>query len=263
MAAHLLTISLNYVDPTKYCGWNGKLEDTHIDALKFQSRLLKKGFSLYELKDNSATIINLIETIFQLSEITSEGDLVVIAYSGHGAQCFETTVEEDGFNFDQAWCLFDGLFKDNNLKRCLAFFKKGVRVVLFSDSCHSGSMYKSISAYQSYTIKAIPKNIENQITPDGLALKLIMSKRKEEKIVCGLKYFGGCRENQYSISTGYGGVFTIAFFEVFDINPNDPYLTLYRKLISSGKMPPEQTPTYYNNRKRLKDFDYKRAFWYE
>jgi len=253
----LLTINLNRVSPLSYNGWNGELSDTDTDAGNIQLAL--HNFEITELKDSTASISNVIHAIYDLAQETKAGDLAVIYYSGHGAESYDTVQEENGFNFDQAWCLFDGLFKDNQVKQCLSFFKKGTRVVLISDSCHSGSMYKSGIIQNNYIIKAIPKTVQGNLTPTNEAITILMQLKAASKIECALKYFGGCQENQYSFSTGSGGLFTKAFLKTLFSNPNHPYYTLYKKLLA--EMPQNQTPSYYNNKKSDKLFDTKKAFW--
>lgn len=253
----LLTINLNRVNQQIYNGWDGKLSDTDTDASKIQLAL--PNFEITELKDDTASISNVIYAIYDLAQQTKADDLAVIYYSGHGAEGYDTVIEENGFNFDQAWCLFDGLLKDNQMKQCLSFFKKGTRVVLISDSCHSGSMYRSGMVLNGYKIKAIPKTIQENLIPISEALMILTQLKATTKIECALKYFGGCQENQYSYSTGSGGLFTKAFLKTLFSNPNYPYYTLFKKLLA--EMPQNQTPAYYNNKKSDKLFDTKRAFW--
>ena len=52
---------------------------------------------------------------------------------------------------DEAWCLFDDIMIDDELRALWARFKPGVRIVMFSDSCHSGTMAREIALKASPT----------------------------------------------------------------------------------------------------------------
>jgi hypothetical protein len=43
---------------------------------------------------------------------------------------------------DETWCLFDGHLIDDYLRGALAKIASGVRVVVISDSCHSGTVIR-------------------------------------------------------------------------------------------------------------------------
>jgi hypothetical protein len=49
--------------------------------------------------------------------------------------------DEEDFT-DETWCLFDGQIVDDELYSLYAKFAKGVRILIFSDSCHSGTVAK-------------------------------------------------------------------------------------------------------------------------
>ena len=67
------------------------------------------------------------------------GDLFFLTYSGHGGQVTDINADEDDAQ-DETWCLFDGQLIDDELYAELTRFAKGVRVLVLSDSCHSGTV---------------------------------------------------------------------------------------------------------------------------
>lgn len=81
------------------------------------------------------------DEIFNLSRESYLGDFVMIYFSGHGTQIPDSIDdEEDGYS--ESWCLYDRCFIDNEINSLLCGFKSDVRVLLISDSCHSGSIAK-------------------------------------------------------------------------------------------------------------------------
>src|SRR4030065_82189 len=52
--------------------------------------------------------------------------------------------EDDGL--DETWCLYDGEFLDDELFELWTKFQPGVRILAFSDSCHSGTVLKMIKS---------------------------------------------------------------------------------------------------------------------
>ena len=43
---------------------------------------------------------------------------------------------------DEGWCLYDKFIRDKDFLHHLKLFKKGVRIVIVSDSCFSGGMLR-------------------------------------------------------------------------------------------------------------------------
>jgi hypothetical protein len=62
-------------------------------------------------------------------------------FSGHGGQTPDKNGDEaDGL--DETWCLYNGELIDDELYDQWRKFKKGVRILVLSDSCHSGTILK-------------------------------------------------------------------------------------------------------------------------
>jgi hypothetical protein len=84
------------------------------------------------------TRINAIEQeITAAAYDLAEGGFFLLTFSGHGYQ-----VEAGGSPaaFNQSWVLSDGDLFDQDLFRLFLHFKPGVRILVISDSCHSGTM---------------------------------------------------------------------------------------------------------------------------
>lgn len=93
--------------------------------------------------------------IFNLSNESVSGDFVLIYFSGHGTQIPHSHDDEDD-GYSESWCLYDRCFIDNEINNLLCSFKSGIRVLLISDSCHSGSIAKLFPGHPSnIKIKAV------------------------------------------------------------------------------------------------------------
>ena len=73
------------------------------------------------------------------------GDIFFFTYSGHGGQVPDTNDEEEGDSSDETWLAYDRQIVDDELYALWAKFKPGVRILVLSDSCHSGSVNKGIA----------------------------------------------------------------------------------------------------------------------
>jgi len=144
----VLTIGLNRVNPAKY-GSISPLRGCVNDARDMAKIALAKGFKFLPgssgpLEDSAATRMAVGNYIRAAAEILTDGDIFFVHYSGHGTQVDDTNSDEPDRQ-DEAWCLFDNIMIDDELRAFWARFKPGVRIVMFSDSCHSGTMAREIA----------------------------------------------------------------------------------------------------------------------
>ena len=65
-----------------------------------------------------------------------------LTYSGHGGQVPDVNGDEDDKK-DETWCLYDGQLIDDELYYELSRFAAGVRILVLSDSCHSGTVTRA------------------------------------------------------------------------------------------------------------------------
>jgi metacaspase-1 len=159
---HALVIGLNEVDPNHYDGWDGALNVCEADANKIQAYLKKQKFgNIKKLLTKEATRANVISALDDLAAKANSGDVVVIYYSGHGGnEIPDTNKDEDdpwSDRFDETWCLYDAQVIDDELYYHWRKFKKGVRIILMSDSCFSGDIAKLAVLTKRGPSKAMPK----------------------------------------------------------------------------------------------------------
>ena len=135
-----LHLGLNSVDSQKYDGWDGQLNACENDAKDMAAIAKSQKFSQSKLLlTKQAKSAALIDAMLDLARTMADGDFLLLTYSGHGGQVRdETGEEEDGM--DETWCLYDRQLIDDELYRLFGQFKSGVRILMLSDSCHSGTM---------------------------------------------------------------------------------------------------------------------------
>jgi hypothetical protein len=138
---YALAIGLNKVDPDHYGGWDGQLYGCEPDADDMQGIAASQGLNAEKLLTQHATRDAVLNKLGDLAEELKSGDLLVVSYSGHGGYLPDQNGDEtDGK--DETWCLYDGQLLDDELYGAWMKFGPGVRILVFSDSCHSGTVIK-------------------------------------------------------------------------------------------------------------------------
>ena len=94
------------------------------------------------LLTKKATRANVLAAMRAAAKTLQAGDLLFLTYSGHGGQVPDVTGEEDDKQ-DETWCLYDGQLIDDELYLELSRFAAGVRILVLSDSCHSGTVTRA------------------------------------------------------------------------------------------------------------------------
>ncbi len=134
-----LHLGLNAVSPAAYGGWSGPLAACEFDAKDMAALAKTRGIKTSVLLTPKATRAALLSGLRSAAKTLKSGDFFLLTYSGHGGQMPDTNADEDDGQ-DETWCLFDGQLLDDELYFELNRFAKGVRVLVLSDSCHSGSV---------------------------------------------------------------------------------------------------------------------------
>jgi hypothetical protein len=138
MATKALCIGIN-----DYPGTSNDLSGCVNDANDWADELTRRGFAVQRILNAAAKRSAMIETIGGLIQGAAKGDSLVITYSGHGTWVPDSSGDEpDGR--DEALCPYDlatkGALLDDDIHALFSRRAAGVRIVLISDSCHSGSV---------------------------------------------------------------------------------------------------------------------------
>ncbi len=267
-----LHIGLNGLDPAGYAGQSGLLTACENDARAMQAIANNKGYASQLLLTREATSAAVLDSIAQAASQLQPGDTFWITYSGHGGQVRDTNGDEtDGR--DETWCLYNRQVIDDELYAQWARFKPGVRLLILSDSCHSGTVAKALAltklraAGKVGTIRALPQGTEeliyqlNQQLYDGLQSGI--PKNIKASIRASVLLISGCQDDQYSCDGSVNGAFTQALLQVWNNGAfREGYPAFYRaicpRLLPCSGLP--QRPNYYLVGPKNPKFEAQRPF---
>lgn len=260
-----LHIGLNSVDPAGYGGWPGTLNACENDARDMEAIASARGFKTKVLLTKDATSTNVINFLKAAAKQLTKGDELFLTYSGHGGQVPDRNGDESSDGLDETWCLYDRQLVDDELYAFWALFQKGVRILMLSDSCHSGSVSKDVMKvlaggpqipirdaaavdYSAFRVKAIPPE---KLDPAYRAQQQVYDKIQKkypaaEKTPVGatVVLISGCQDNQTSLDGTKNGLFTEKLLTVWNNGTYKGTLKSFHKAIVA-QMPFTQTPNYF------------------
>jgi hypothetical protein len=274
-----LHIGLNSVDPKHYAGWSGDLLACEFDAKDMAALAAAQEMKPTVLLTKKATRARLLAAVRAAAKSLRSGDLFFLSYSGHGGQMPDVSGEEAD-KLDETWCLYDGELIDDELYNELGGFAAKVRVIVLSDSCHSGTVVRarvreigggaarsrmmppSIAAKTYAQHKDFYDGIQRKLARDAKSVRDLdpdaalaqahagassRLTRLVKKTKAAVVLISGCQDNQTSLDGARNGAFTGELLRVWDKGRFDPsggsYINLHAA-IKAG-MPPTQTPNFF------------------
>lgn len=254
---YAIVFGLNHVDPVHYDGWDGALGQPENDASVIYQIASGNGLESKIFQGNDVTRDNVIGSIREASRKLVEGDFLFVYYSGHGGQLPDMDGdEEDGL--DETWCLYDGELIDDELHLLWSEFKKDVRILVISDSCHSGTVTKAVageSEPEGCVKKEMPTEyvrktyLKNKGFYDNLASELKEAGASEKEVQAGVLLISGCRDEQssYAFLFDENSAFTTALLKVLSEKPSINYLSLHEEITNElvKRLKGKQTPNFY------------------
>jgi hypothetical protein len=251
-----LHIGLNQVDADAYGGWSGDLVACEFDANDMLAICTAGGLEPTTLLTADATSEAVLAAIDAAATALGDGDLFVVSYSGHGGQMADTGDDETDRK-DETWVLYDRQVLDDELYQRWASFAAGVRIVVLSDSSHSGTVVKAQldaggpAAPVLQDVYAggrfMPKEANDKDNADRRALydgiRAATPSEGEVELAARVLLMSGCQDVQTSSDGDRNGLFTGTLREVW---ADGSYTGGYRRFLSAIKrrMPPWQTPNY-------------------
>jgi metacaspase-1 len=141
-----MSIHIGVNELSDHYGGLESLKSCNKDAEDMAKIAVSAGFEILTvLKNQNATVLNVTTAITDSIKKLNDDDTLLITYSGHGTQKRETSPFDELDLKDETWCLFDRQIMDDELKIQWLKVEKKVRILVISDSCHSGTLVESNS----------------------------------------------------------------------------------------------------------------------
>lgn len=265
-----ITIGLNSVDPAHYSGWSGELIACEFDANDMAAIAKAQGFTVSKLLTREATRQAVLSHISDAAQKLQSGDILLLSYSGHGGQLPDLNGDEpDGL--DETWCLFDGELVDDELYQSFSQFAAGVRILVFSDSCHSGTVTRD--AYYASMRRGLGETAGDRCLPRELVMTVYQANQhfydpilksraiaeRLETIKASVLLISGCQDNQTSADGNFNGLFTGVLKELWNAGKfKGSYRYFHRRI--QRRMPPYQTPNYMMVGTPNRAFEHQKPF---
>jgi metacaspase-1 len=252
-------IGLNEVDPDHYGGWSGKLNACEADAGDMARIAAERDFETTTILTGDATADAVTSAINDAAGKLEGGDILFLTYSGHGGQVPDTNGQEQD-QLDETWVLFDRQLVDDELYSLYSQFPAGARILVFSDSCHSGSVNRDIfQVAVPHVVEAamvdtpkprtkdLPRDVakrtyeQNKDVYDGIQKSHPAGEAAD--IGASVLLISGCQDNQLSLDGDRNGLFTQQVLAVWDDGKWVGSHPTFHKAVAA-KMPPTQSPNY-------------------
>ena len=258
-----LHIGLNAVDPAQYEGWDGALAACEYDAKDMLAIAKKRGFARSNLLlTRQATAAHVITGIAEAAKTCKAGDLFLLTYSGHGGQVPDTNHDEKRLptglkdSYDETWVLYDRQLVDDELYVLWGRFRRGVRVLVLSDSCHSGTVTRALPSFlnpagvppggpairwlpleQSLRVYRAHRQLYDAVQRDNPTAEAT-------RVRSAVLLISGCMDNQFSMDGPRNGQFTGTLRKVWNNGKYAGGHQSFRNAIAS-RMPSSQTPNFF------------------
>ncbi|MGE4560554.1 MAG: caspase domain-containing protein [Desulfobulbus sp.] len=254
MSKKALCIGIN-----DYPGTANDLSGCINDANDWAQVLAQNGFAVEQLLDAAATKAAMMAAIGSMIEGASKGDSLIFTYSGHGTWVPDRSGDEaDGR--DEALCPHDlatkGALLDDEIHALFSGRAPGVRIVLISDSCHSGSVTRGSEEDIDPgvpRIRFMPPEAwmpKEELPPPTLRMAV---PRSGFTRAGGDLLLAGCQDTEYSYDTRFNGrpngAFT--FYALKALREAKPtsyqkWFDAIRAYLPSTRLP--QTPQIFGSR---------------
>jgi hypothetical protein len=207
------------------------------------------------LTDIRATKKNILSRLEKMVNNAVNGDYLIFHFSGHGSQIRDREGDELADHMDELICPCDmnwddGFISDDMFSDILQQLKKGVRMEILLDSCHSGTGTRDMMPYLTsgqsnanfshYRYLKPPVDIECRYLGDEETLKPSKSFSTDKEITLNHILWAGCKDSQTSadalIDGNYNGAFSYYFCKhVRESGGNISRADLYTRVRNSLK----------------------------
>ena len=260
-----LHIGLNAVNASSYDGWSGTLRACENDARDMAAIAASLGYQSTILLTKAATARKVVAAITKAAGAMEAGDIFWLTYSGHGGQVpdrngDEATADsgeigETADRYDETWVLYDRMLVDDELWALWSLFPAKTRIVMLSDSCHSGTVSKAPlgpgtrpARKPAVASRRLPLDVEERTYAahrrlyDRIQRSVPTTAAADVKAT--IELVSGCQDNQESMDGRVNGLFTEQLLKAWDDGAFTGSVKRLRDVVSK-RMPPTQTPNHY------------------
>lgn len=186
-----------------YPGTGSDLQGCVNDALDWSAALQDRGYQVNALFNSTATRQAILAALTAAVMASKRGDRLVFTFSGHGTWVPDRDGDEaDGR--DEALVCHDfregGLLLDDTLHTVLST-PAGVRSIVLSDSCHSGTL----SRFVGEPVPSQPRFLPPAAFLEGSVLQAaerVQHARTTTPSRPGTVLLSGCADHEYSYDVG-------------------------------------------------------------
>lgn len=214
---YAVIVGLTGVDPVSYGGrsltsgcWGAEADVDRIDRL-----VAPLGFLPLTLKTSRATAGAVQDYLRWAARTTRFGDLVLFYFAGHGQRRPDANGDEDD-GFDELLLAYDRPLDDDELDESWREFPEGVRLLVISDACHSGTNFKFPGGWK-----------RSPVRPPSAPRPFLRPMK------ASLVHLGACRDEELATAYRGGGAFTIALCAALQPSFAGDYRDLIRLIAAS------------------------------
>jgi len=230
-----LHIGVNGLDPSHFPGLHNSLQGCENDARTMAQIAKSGGFTVTApLLGPAATASAVVNGISTAAAHLGDGDTFLLTFAGHGGFVQNPRTPDEGGS-DQTWVVYDRQMLDDELYQLWTIFKPGVRVVVVSDSCFSGS----VTAFQSNQLPAVERErladvralppTRGRALPDDVAasaaevnkllyagIKARTESARTLSLAASVLLLAACQDWEEAVDGGRNGLFTSKIAEVWN-----------------------------------------------
>lgn len=190
---------------------SGCVNDAHDWAAFFKPLLQHEPVMLL---DDGATKDRIVDKLKEAITSLKPGDVFVFTFSGHGTWLPDMSGDEpDGR--DEALCPYDlsetNLILDDELREILVDRDQKSRIVMITDSCHSGSVFRMMGPPGvKRKIRFLPPAnfVKDPFIMQAVTLQSTLNRHdpaSSNRPLPGIAHYAGCRDKEYSFDAAFEG----------------------------------------------------------
>ncbi|MFW5641536.1 MAG: D-Ala-D-Ala carboxypeptidase family metallohydrolase [Roseicyclus sp.] len=268
-----LHVGVDKVDPAHYAGWDGALRSCEKDARAMERLARARGFETRILLTSAATRAAVVAGIREAAAELRAGDMFLFSVSGHGGRIpdFNRDEDHDGDEkMDETLCLHDFQLADDELYMLWGEFRAGVRVLMVTDTCHSGSMVRAgpalpttlfgqtIASPREDHVRMMPLDVEEKVWRQNrdayrdasrsysAIRESVMMSPLTSPVKASVLNLGACKDTQYAIDGPENGAFTGALLEIWNDGRFAGDYRAFRAAIEARIGSDSQTPQLFD-----------------